>query len=218
LNIHTFVFYLCPVRNIYKERFMQLFKQFRFAALIAAFLVISGNAFAADGSATNATTVSSNLTLSATVETAITLTISTNGGVTITGSAGAFAVDFGNVNGLGVGTPTTGVTRTPSTGGVIYTTPISVTPTFSGFSSTTATVKVYQDASTSQKSQDAAREGASSVSAVPTTPETATSITTSAASATGISRVVGIFVSNANSTGNVTGSLAPKFIYVVTVP
>lgn len=199
---------------------MYSFKYFRFAILVAAFCVCSANAFAADGSVTNANSVTSNLTLSATAETAITLTISTNGGATITdGGSGAFAVSFGNVNGLGVGNLTSGVTVSVNGSGATYTTPITVTPTFSGFTSTTATVKVYQDSGTSLDSQDAAREGSASgdVAAVPTTSGAATTVTSSASSASGITRHVGIFVSNANGGSKVIGSLAPKFIYSVEI-
>lgn len=199
---------------------MHLLKQFRFAILIAALFVLSANAFAADGSVTDTNNVSSNLTLSATAETAITLTISTNDGAIVTnGGSGAFAVSFGNVNGLGVGTLTNGVSVNVNSNGATYTTPITVTPTFSGFNSTTATVKVYQDSSSSAESQDAAREGsaAGNVISVPSISGAATTVTTSAASASGITRYVGIFVSNANGSSKVIGSLMPKFIYTVEI-
>ncbi len=195
-------------------------KYFRFAILLAILALSSVSVVAADGSVSNANTVSSNLTLSATAETAITLTISTNDGASVTdGGSGAFGVSFGNVNGLGVGTPTSGVTVNVQENGALYTTPITVTPTFSGFVSTVATVKVYQDAGTSSDSQNAAREGsaAGSVSSVPSSSGTASVITSSAANATGLTRYVGIFVSNANGGSRVIGALAPKFIYLVEI-
>jgi hypothetical protein len=199
---------------------MQLFKQLFFRSLVAAFLILgSADAFAADGSATNTNTVSSNLTLTATAETAVSLTISTNGGVVIDGGSGAFTVAFGNVNGLGVGSVANGVSVNVTSNGATYTTPVTVTPAFSGFESTTATVKVYQDAGTDTASQDAAREGdlAATASTVPSTSGTARTVSATAASATGLTRYVGIFVSNANGGSAVTGSLAPVFIYSVTV-
>jgi hypothetical protein len=53
-----------------------------------------------------------------------------------------FAMKFGNVNGIGVG-PGAGLSVVPSAGGVIYSTPYLIQPSFSGFSSTTASVEVY---------------------------------------------------------------------------
>jgi hypothetical protein len=103
--------------------------------------------------------------------------------------------------------------------GATYTTPITVTPAFSGFASTTATVKVYQDSGTSSDSQAAAREGnsAGSVGSVPSVAGSANTVSASAASGSGITRHVGVFVSNANGGSKVVGSLAPKFVYTVTV-
>ena len=56
-------------------------------------------------------------------------TISTaSGGITASGSKPTFATGFGTLNGLGVGTPPTGTTLYTSgvTGGVLYTSPLSV--------------------------------------------------------------------------------------------
>jgi hypothetical protein len=192
----------------------------RLSALLIAMLMFAGMA-AAQGSCTSCTTVNSNLTLSATAETAINLTIATgSGGATVSGSAGAYTVPFGSVNGLGIGTPASGVTLgTVDSTGAVYTTPIFVTPNFSGFSNTTATVKVYQDSTTSSNSQSAAREGGSagSVASIPTSSGSATTVNASANSAAAITRYIGLFVSNANGGSSVTGSLAPKIIYTVTV-
>ena len=187
---------------------------------LAAILVSSNYAWA-QGSCSNCSTVDSNLTLTATAETAVTLTINTgSGGATVSDDgSGAFSVSFGNVNGLGVGAAVAGVSVSTSGSGATYTTPITVTPAFSGFASTTATVKVYQDSGASTDSQSAAREGGSAggVAAVPTVSGSATTVSASAASGSGITRYVGVFVSNANGGSKVVGSLAPKFVYTVMV-
>lgn len=193
----------------------------RSLVLLAAILVSAGQS-QAQGSCSNCSTLESNLTLSATAETAVTLTIKTGpGGATVTeGGSGAFSVSFGNVNGLGVGTPDNGVSVDKSSGsGATYTTPITVTPAFSGFTSTTATVKVYQDPGASSASQSAAREGGAvgTVASVPTDSGSANTVSAAASSASGITRYVGVFVSNANGGGKVVGALSPKFIYTVTV-
>jgi hypothetical protein len=86
------------------------------------------------------------LTMNATVENALRLDISKHAsGVDVDGSLGAFDLDFGNVNALGVGTPASGVSvvATEGAGGAgfaMYTTPILVTPVFSGFGAQTATI------------------------------------------------------------------------------
>lgn len=189
--------------------------------ILAAILVSAGQAWA-QGSCSNCSTVNSSLTLSATAETAVELTITTGpAGATVNpDGSGAFSVSFGNVNGLGVGSLVNGVkVKTSSGSGATYTTPITVTPAFSGFASTTATVKVHQDSSTSPESQAAAREGSSenSVDSVPSVAGSATTVSASAASGSGITRYVGVFVSNANGGSKVVGSLAPKFVYSITV-
>lgn len=148
----------------------------------------------------------------------LTVTIGTaSGGATVSGSTGVFSVSFGNVNGLGIGTPASGVSVSKSASGATYTTPIVITATFTGCLplSTTKTLTIYQDATTSSKSQSAAREGSSaaSVVTVPTSLASATIVTSSPTSGAAITRYVGVFVSNANGGSAVTGTLAPKFIY-----
>jgi hypothetical protein len=186
---------------------MSLGKAARFIFLLAAFCVVAG-----------ATTAYGCDTVSLTVQTA-------TGGATVTGSAGVFSVSLGNVNGLGIGTPAAGVSKSISANGATYTTPVKLTVTYANCSggSPTATVKVYQDSTTSANSKSAARGGsaAASVIAIPTSLATATTINTSTSgSGSGtaiITRYVGVYVSNANGASRVTGALAPKFIYNVTV-
>lgn len=200
---------------------MTFTKIFFSLVLFAALVVFGTNSVYAQGSCTLCTSVNSTLTLTATVETAIQLNIATSGGgaVVTDGGSGAFSVPFGNVNGLGVGTPAAGVSVSTSVSGATYTSPVSVTPSFSGFTNSTATVKIYQDSSTSAASQSAAREGSSAagVAVVPTTLATANTVTATASSAVAITRFVGVFVSNANGGSAVSGTLSPKFIYQVTV-
>lgn len=175
----------------------------------------------------NITAPDPNLTLGAVVlvsgGTCDTITVSietASGGATVSGSSGVFSVSFGNVNGLGIGTPASGVTVSKSASGATYTTPIVVRVTFTNCSGglNIKTVKVYQDATTSSASQSAAREGAAagSVVSVPSSQGSATTVTSSPVSGAAITRYVGLFVSNANGASRVTGSLAPKLIYQFT--
>jgi hypothetical protein len=204
---------------------MSLRYPLRTFVLFATLLVLgAASAYAQGPSVTSPST--SNLTISATAESALQIDIATAaGGATVTGatgenSTGVFSVSFGNVNGLGIGSPTSGVSITSrDSSGTLYTSPIKLTPYFSGFTDTTATVKVYQDATTSANSQAAVREGSApgSVAAVPTTALTANTVTSTAASGVDINRYVGLFISNANGGSSVTGALAPKVIYEVSV-
>ena len=204
---------------------MSLHRTLRTFVLLGILSVLgAGSAYAQGPSVTSPST--SELTITATAESALQIDIATAaGGATVTGatgesSTGVFSVSFGNVNGLGIGSPASGVAVTlRDASGTLYTSPIKLTPYFSGFNSATATVKVYQDGGTSANSQGAAREGSApgSVAAVPTTALTANTVTSTAASGTDITRYIGLFVSNANGGSSVTGALAPKLIYEISV-
>lgn len=196
----------------------------RYAFVLLSLLIFTGTAVGQGPSVTSPST--SVLTITATAQSALQIDISTaTSGATVTGavnenSTGLFSLAFGNVNGLGIGTPSTGVTITSrDSTGTLYTSPIKLTPYFSGFTSTTATVKVYQDATTSANSQSAVREGAAaaSVAAVPITSLTANTVSATATHATDITRYVGLFISSANGVTKVTGALAPKIIYEISV-
>lgn len=101
------------------------------------FALLALFAFAGTAAAQSATVP--RVTMSATVESVLRLDISSAaGGVVGGGSSSDFTVNLGNVNGQGVGTPSTGVTKsfTPGAGALgfaTYTTPIVLTPVFSGY-------------------------------------------------------------------------------------
>jgi hypothetical protein len=167
----------------------------------------------------------SNLNLSARARTALQIDISTAaGGATVTGangnaSNGNFALDFGDVNGLGLGTPATGVSVSVQAGGALYTTPITLTPRYSGFASTTSSVSVMLDATTGNAiGRAATREGsaAASVSAPSTTVPNI--FKADAVSGTPFNRFVGIFVSNVNGGTAVDGVMNSRLVYQITVP
>ena len=139
---------------------MNFIKQFRYGFLLAAVFLCAGTA-SAQGPVNGAAVTTSNLAVSATFQSALQLDIATaTAGSTVGGSLGVYTLGFGNVNGLGIGTPGTNITRTSVSGGYMYTTPITLTPGFSGFAGATATVTVGQDAADDAASKSAAREGA----------------------------------------------------------
>ena len=185
----------------------------RFAFLLTAFFAF-GVAAHAQGPALDATTTTSELEMSATVQTAVQLNISTGaGGATVSGSnsTGLFSVSFGNVNGLGLGTPAAGVSVVADASGALYKTPVNLTPVFSGFTTETATIEVEQDAAGDTQ---VAREGNSSISSSSTVSTTTpASVASGGASGVAIERYVGVYVSRSEAAGAKSATL----IYTITV-
>lgn len=186
---------------------------FRLALLFVALFVCTGSA-AAQGPVVNASTTTSELEMSATVQTAVQLNISTgSGGATVSGSnsTGLFSISFGNVNGLGLGTPAAGVSVVANGSGALYKTPINLTPLYSGFTTETATIEVEQDAAGDTA---VAREGNSSISSASTvSTSTPASVASGAASGTPIERYVGVYVARTEAAGAKSATL----IYTITV-
>lgn len=185
----------------------------RFASLLAAFFAF-GSAAYAQGPALNTGTTTSELEMSATVQTAVQLNISTGaGGATVSGSnaTGLFNISFGNINGLGVGTPTAGVTVVADASGALYKTPINLTPLYSGFTTETATIEVEQDAA---GDTTLTREGNSSISASSTVSTTTpASVASGGASGAAVERYVGLYAARSEAAGAKSATL----IYTITV-
>lgn len=184
---------------------------------IAAFLTLTfacAAIAAAQGPAINASSTTSELEMSATVQTAVQLNISTGaGGATVSGSnaTGLFSVSFGNVNGLGLGTPAAGVSVVADGSGALYKTPINLTPVYSGFTTETATIEVEQDAAGDTQ---LAREGNSSISSSSTvSTSTPASVASGAASGVAIERYVGMYAARTEAAGAKSATL----IYTITV-
>jgi hypothetical protein len=193
----------------------------RLLVLITAVLAFAGVA-SAQGIVYDSGSTYSNLAMTATVQTALNLEISTHAsGATVSGTegSGSYALNFGNVNGLGLGTPSTNVTKTAVSGGFLYTTPITLTPSFSGFAETTATIKVHQPAADGAAAVAMAREGSTDEIDAGTLPATATSFTTAASNGTAITRYVGVKVLNGNAGATYEAGLRTmNLIYTISVP
>lgn len=202
---------------------MKYMKQLRYGFFIAALFLCAGKASAQTGQQFGTGTSLSNLAVSATFQTAIKLDItSASAGAAVTGTAGSgtFSVAFGNVNGLGLGTPSTGITKTAvGTTGFMYTTPITLTPSFSGFAPATATITVGQDAADDAASKLAAHEGADAAS-VAILPATAVAriVTAAATNGTAFDRYIGVFVPNGNAGTNIAGLRTMNLVYTITCP
>jgi len=192
---------------------MTLINSLRIAGLSTLIFACAGIA-AAQGPVVGVATTTSELAMSATVETAVQLNISTgSGGATVSGSpsTGLFSVNFGNVNGLGLGTPAGGVSVVADGSGALYKTPINLTPVYSGFTTETATIEVSQDAG---GDTTMARESNSSISAASTVSTiTPAGVTSGAASGVPIERWVGMYAARTEPAGAKTATL----IYTITV-
>jgi hypothetical protein len=159
------------------------------------------------------------------VQTAVQLTLASNGGLAISPSNN-YAVNFGNVNGLGIGA----ANFVPVTGGVIYYTPYLINPQFSNFSVGAGTIQVVTlGFPVANKTSTVLLLEDSSSSSGPFTPITAAPLTitsTAASTATpgnnAITRYLGLFVSNANNTNGTgvtafTGSDTATITFTMTV-
>ena len=152
--------------------------------------------------------------------TALQLTLSTaTGGVTVN-AASDYSVTFGNVNGIGVG-PSAGLTVVPQAGGVIYSTPYTLTPAFSNFTSTTGTIKVAVSTNFAHSAVLSLRTAAASAgpyTTISTSVASPTQITNTATSRTAVTPYLGLFVSTANGAGAFNGSDSATLTYTLTVP
>jgi hypothetical protein len=152
--------------------------------------------------------------------TALQLTLSTaTGGVTVN-AASDYSMNFGNVNGIGVG-PGAGLTVVSQAGGVIYSTPYTLTPAFSNFMSTTGTVKVAVSTNFAHSSVLSLRTASASAgpyTTISTSVGSPTQITNTATTRTVVTPYLGLFVSNVNGSGAFNGSDSATLTYTLTVP
>jgi hypothetical protein len=155
-----------------------------------------------------------------TVQDAVQLTLSTaTGGVTLSPAAD-FAMNFGNVNGLGIGAAA-GLTTVAAAGGVIYHTPYLLNPAFADFTSTTGTLSVYASkvfAHPAVLHLDDSASTAGPYATISVTAGAPTQITTVAHDRTSVTRYLGLFVSNVNGAAAFTGTDNATLTFTMTVP
>lgn len=176
-------------------------------------ILLSALATTAQNRKTSAVDPVPGLALAPELGVSVQLNISTSaGGATVTGNVltGLFAINFGNVNGLGLGTPVSGVTVVTDASGALYKTPISLQPIYVGLPGQTATIEVEQDPG---GDTSMAREGSSSISASSTVGTTPTTIATGIATGATVTRWVGLYVSRTEPAGSKTITL----IYTITI-
>jgi hypothetical protein len=201
--------------------------------LIAALILVAGFSVRAGAatSAVNASTVSPTLQVSVTVQKAIALTLSQGAGAgacNVT-TASDYSISFGNVDALGINTPTCGAKFDPTTPGVspsAYYTDYKLTPTFTNQAATSATVTAYVSTNFATLSSILSVVQASSapgnigaLSAMSTSSGSPTSVGTSLASGTAVTRYIGVTVQPTNSgSSTVSGSDTATITYTMTVP
>jgi hypothetical protein len=198
-------------------------------ALVALALAYSSTAFASN-EAVNASSVSPTLQVSVTVQKAIRLTLTqgTNAGACTVTAASDYSISFGNVDALGITTPTCGAKfnpTSPGTSAAAYYTDYQLTPLFSNQSSTTANVAAYVSTNFATLSSVLAVVSANSspgsiaaLTAMSTNGASPTSLG-SGTSGTAITRYIGVSVQPTNSgSATVSGSDSAVVTYTMTVP
>jgi hypothetical protein len=153
------------------------------------------------------------------VQTALSLALATASGGRTVSTASDFALDYGSVNGLGIA-PGTGLTVTSASGGVVYSTPYQLQPNFAGFSSTNGTLQAYVKTDFFYPAQFQLFDSAnnSTFTALSKVSGTPTVLTSSAASASTVTRYLGLFVSNSNGPTIFTGSDNATVTFTLVVP
>lgn len=154
------------------------------------------------------------------VQNAVQLTLASSpGGLTINPAAD-FSMNFGNVNGLGIG-PAPGLTIVAAPGGVIYSTSYQLQPAFSDFNSTTATISVFVStdfANPSALQLNTSGSGAGPYTAISKSAVAATRITSTAPNRAVLTEFLGLFVSRANGPAAFTGNDSAALTFTMTVP
>jgi hypothetical protein len=199
-------------------------------ALVVVALAHSSTAFASN-EAVNASSVSPTLQVSVTVQKAIRLTLTqgANAGACAMTAASDYSITFGNVDALGISTPTCGAKfspTTPGTSAAAYYTDYQLTPLFSNQSSATANVAAYVSTNFATLSNVLAVVSANSspgnigaLSAISTNAASPTSLGSGMASGTAITRYIGVSVQPTNSgSATVSGSDSAVVTYTMTVP
>ena len=154
------------------------------------------------------------------IQTAVGFTLASAAGGLAVMPGSDFAMNFGTVNGIGV-SPAAGITFVPATGGAIYSTPYLLQPVFSGFASTTATLRVYVSMDFVHPSilqlDDSAAPGGP-YNAISKSSAAQTLLTSTVVTNTILTRYLGVFVSGVNGAGAFTGSDNATLTYTLTEP
>lgn len=152
-----------------------------------------------------------------TLQNAVQLTLGTaSGGLSITPAAD-YSMTFGNVNGLGIA-PAAGLNVVASSGGVIYSTPYLLQPSFSDQPSTTASIQVKVSSPFVHSAILQLEDAPASTGPFTAISGAGLQITSTAADRSPVTRFLGLFVSSASGAGAFTGSDSAIITFQMTVP
>ena len=196
--------------------------------LVVFVAICAGTVFGAtSGAATG--TLATTLNVSLNVQTGLQLAIATGTGGLGTpctigaGGGGDFNINLGNVNGLGLGTPACGGIQAVTASNATYATNYLVTPSYSGFTSSSATISLTAPAFTHASTLTLV-EGDTSASMTGVPSSGTTHQIAVVTSGTGISRALGVTVSNGNGgsafpgTAATSGADSTLLTFSMTVP
>jgi hypothetical protein len=184
--------------------------------LLVAVMLFSMAGYAATSAVGN--TVSPTMKVNVNVQSAVQLTLSTATQCPISNGTAPddYAINFGNVNGLGVGTPTCGTVSSNPGVNATYATDYQIMPSFSG-STGNGTITVAQSFAFTHNTLLSLKEG-DSVANLQTLTTTPATISNNAANNTPITRFLGVTVAVQNGAGAYTGPDSSIVTFTLTVP
>jgi hypothetical protein len=190
--------------------------------LVTAGFVLEGTPAFASTSAANTNTISPTLVVGVTVQKAISLTLASGSGCTVT-AASDYSMSFGTVDALAINN-TCGskfAPTTPGTTNAVYYTDYQLTPVFTSQPVSTNTLTAYVSSTFSKANLSIVQANSTpaaigDLSAMSTSSSTQTSVGTNVASATPVTRYVGVSVAPTNGAG-LTGSDSATITYTLTV-
>ena len=171
--------------------------------------------------ATNTNTVAPTLVVNATIQSAVSLILATGSSGSpcsiSAGGGGDYNMSFGNVNGLGVGTPTCG-TVTSTASNATYATSYQVTATYAGFSSSSGTAVVVTTPGFTHSSLLTLGEANTTSGPFTALPSSGSTVSIPATSSgTALSRAISLTVANSNGGSSFTGADSATVTFTLTV-
>jgi hypothetical protein len=170
---------------------------------------------------TNSNTVAPTLVVNATVQSSVSLTLATGSSgspCTISsGGGGDYNISFGNVNGLGNGTPTCGTVTTTSSNAT-YATSYQLTATYAGQSSSSGTAVVLTTPGFTHSSILSLGDGSTTAGPFTAIPSSGSTVSIPATSSgTAISRALSLTVANTTGGSAFAGSDSATITFTLTV-
>lgn len=186
-----------------------------FLVLAAAELPLQASTYA-----TGTNTVAPTMKVSVTVQSAVQLTLATGtSGCTISAGSGTdYQISFGNVNGLGVGTPTCGVVASTTASNATYATTYQMTASYAGFSTYSSAAVVETTPGFTHSALLTLGEAATTSGPFTTIPSSGSTVSIPATSSgTAINRALSVTVANTNGGSSFTGADSATVTFTLTV-